>query len=220
MHWLHAAVEWYFQQMHHIGLELYVFLGMSIESSFVPFPSEIIMPPAAHEAARIGGFARVLGLIVIGTSGSLVGAWINYLLGAWLGRPFFERYGRYFLVSQQSLEKMDLFWDRYGEGSTFIARLVPAVRQLISIPAGISRMNPWKFTLFTALGSGFWVTVLALLGWFLRDWSMADFENRLAGQMMPWLVLVIAVFTLVYVAKIFYQNRRRRAALKVRDISD
>ena len=208
MHWIHEAVQWYFQQMHHIGLELYVFFGMALESSFIPFPSEIIMPPAAHEAANAGGFVRVVGLIVVGTGGSLVGAWINYFLGAWLGRPFFEKYGSYFLVSHQSLEKMDHFWDRYGEGSTFIARLVPAVRQLISIPAGISRMNLWKFTLFTALGSGFWVTLLALLGWFLRGWTMMDFETRLSGRMMPWLLGIIAVLTLIYVGKIVYQNRR------------
>ena len=210
MHWIHEAVQWYFQQMHNMGLELYVFVGMAIESSFVPFPSEIIMPPAAHEAAHAGGFARVVGLIVVGTGGSLVGAWINYFLGAWLGRPFFERYGRYFLVSQQSLQKMDRFWDRYGEGSTLIARLVPAVRQLISIPAGISRMNLWKFTLFTAMGSGFWVTVLALAGWFLRSWTMQDFETRLSGRMLPYLVAIVIVLTAIYIAKILYQRRRAR----------
>ena len=206
MHWIHEAVQWYFQQMDQIGLELYVFLGMAIESSFIPFPSEIIMPPAAHEAAVAGGFMRVVGLIAIGTGGSLVGAWINYFLGAWLGRPFFERYGRYFLVSHQSLEKMDRFWDRYGEGSTFIARLVPAVRQLISIPAGISRMNLWKFTLFTALGSGFWVTVLALAGWLLRNWTMEDFQTRLSGDMLPYLMALIAVLTVAYVAKIRFRR--------------
>jgi membrane protein DedA with SNARE-associated domain len=207
MHWIHEAVQWYFQQMDQIGLELYVFIGMAIESSFVPFPSEIIMPPAAHEAALAGGFARVVGLIVTGTGGSLVGAWINYFLGAWLGRPFFERYGRYFLVSHESLHKMDRFWDRYGEGSTFIARLVPAVRQLISIPAGISRMNLWKFTLFTALGSCSWVTVLALVGWFLRDWTLTDFETRLSGDMLPYLLAAVALLTVAYVVKI----RLRRA---------
>ena len=113
MEWIHGVVHWYFEQMHRIGLEMYVFLGMLIESSFIPFPSEIVMPPAAHQAAQDGGFARVIGLILIGTAGSLLGGYINYAIGYFLGRPFLEKYGKYILIGPRALAKMDDFWDRY-----------------------------------------------------------------------------------------------------------
>ena len=199
MSFIHQAIEWYFQQMNNIGLELYVFLGMLIESSFIPFPSEVIMPPAAHQA---GGFMRVVGLIILGTAGSLLGGLFNYYVGYFLGRPFFEKYGKYLLINHKKLEQMDRFWEKYGEASTFIGRLVPAVRQVISVPAGFARMNIWKFSLYTSLGAGFWVTVLAMLGWFLRDWTSQDFEQKLKGAMMPYVLGGLAVLIVGYLIKI------------------
>jgi membrane protein DedA with SNARE-associated domain len=204
---VHQIVDWYFHQMNRIGLELYVFIGMLIESTFIPFPSEIVVPPAAHQAAQTHGFIRIVGLILIGTFGCLCGAWYNYFLGMWLGRPFFDKYGKYFLCGPKNMARMDAFWEKYGEGSTFIARLVPGVRQVISLPAGMSRMNLWKFTLYTGLGSGFWVTVLALVGWWLRDWTMEDFENKLKGEMLPYVLAGVALLIAFYVAKIMWQKR-------------
>jgi membrane protein DedA with SNARE-associated domain len=211
LHWFHAFVEWYFRQMHAVGLELYVFAGMTIESSLFPLPSEIVMPPAAHQAAQAGGLARVALLIVLGTIGSQLGAYGNYAVGRFLGRPFFERYGKFFLIGERHLAKIDRFWERYGEASTFIGRLVPGVRHLISIPAGIARMNLWRFTLYTSSGAGFWVTVLALVGWFLRDWTLTDFETKLKGRMMPYVLAGLAVLIAGYIGHIAWRQRKERA---------
>jgi len=209
VHWIHDLVDWYFHQINTMGLELYVFVGMTIESSFIPFPSEVIMPPAGHQA---GSFLRVIWLILIGTLGSLVGAWVNYFLGLKLGRPFFEKYGKYVLISERSLTRMDHYWERYGEASTFIGRLVPAVRQLISIPAGVARMNFWRFTFYSGLGAGLWVTVLALLGWFLRDWTLERFETELKERMLPYVIVGLVVLIGGYILKLQLQKRRRRRA--------
>lgn len=195
--------------MHTLGLERFVFLGMFIESSFIPFPSEIIMPPAGHQA---GSIPRLILLILVGSLGSLGGGLFNYWLGRTLGRPFFVKYGKYLLVNEAKLAKMDAFWDKYGEGSTFIARWIPAVRQLISVPAGISRMNVWKFSLYTFLGSGTWVTVLAVVGWMLRDWTVQDFSEKLKGEMIPYVLVAIVGMIVIYLLKIRWS--RRRAAVR------
>ena len=204
MHWLHEMAMWYLGHVERIGWGPFVFLGMLIESSFIPFPSEIVMPPAGHQAGSIG---RLIWLIVLGTAGSTLGGLFNY----WLGRPFFEKYGRYILVGPKAMAKMDRFWDRYGEAGTFIGRFVPAIRQLISVPAGISRMNIYKFTFFTALGSGIWVTVLAVIGWSFRSMSMVDFirysDQMLKHQMLPWTVAAIVAMIAAYVGWVKWQRR-------------
>jgi membrane protein DedA with SNARE-associated domain len=210
LHWFREFIVWYFQQINHIGLELYVFVGMLIESTVFPLPSEIIMPPAAHQAAQHGGFARVFGLILLGTAGSLLGGYINYFVARLLGRPFFDRYGKYFLLNRKHMQKVDLFWERYGEMSTFTGRLVPGVRHLISIPAGIARMNVWKFTLYTSTGAGFWVTVLALTGWFLRGWTATDFETKLKGKMTPYVLAGVALLIVGYFAFAWWRKRNAR----------
>lgn len=196
MHYIHQLSDWYFAKMDALGLKLFVFLGMFIESSFIPFPSEIIMPPAGHEAETI---INLTALIFLGTFGSLCGAWINYGIGFFLGRPFLSKYGKFIFIKEKQMTKMDAFWDKYGEGSTFICRLIPAVRQLISIPAGMGKMNFFKFSLYTSLGAGIWVTVLALCGWFLRDWTLQDFETRLKGDMMPYLFVALITIIAGYV---------------------
>jgi membrane protein DedA with SNARE-associated domain len=205
VHWIHELAGWYITQVERLGWELYVFLGMLIESSFIPFPSEIIMPPAGYQA---GSVAHLIGLIVLGTLGSLGGGLINYYLGRWLGRPFFVKYGRFVLINESKLAKMDKFWERHGEASTFIARLVPAVRQLISIPAGISRMNVWKFSLYTSLGAGSWVTVLAIVGWSFRDWTTEDFAEKLKGELLPYVGGVIVLLIVAYVLKVRWSSRK------------
>jgi membrane protein DedA with SNARE-associated domain len=147
-----------------------IFFFMTVESSFIPFPSEVVMIPAGFLAARgeltLGAPAADLALaIVAGTAGSLAGAWINYLLAARLGQPFLLAYGKYFFLPPDALHRAEELFRAYGAGATFFCRLLPAIRQLISIPAGLSRMNPAAFTLWTGLGAGLWVIVLALVGW-------------------------------------------------------
>ena len=147
-------------------------LLMAIESSFIPFPSEVVVPPAAYKAAASGEL-NVWLVIFFATLGALVGALINYYLAVWLGRPIVykfanSRIGHMCLLDEQKVKKAEEFFVRYGVVATLVGRLVPAVRQLISIPAGLARMNIAKFALFTAIGAGLWNGVLAALGYFLE----------------------------------------------------
>ena len=147
-------------------------LLMAIESSFIPFPSEVVIPPAAYKAAASGDL-NVWLVIFFATIGALIGALINYGLALWLGKPIVykfanSRFGHMCLIDQQKVEKAEQFFIKYGVAATLVGRLVPAVRQLISIPAGLAKMNLLKFMLFTAIGAGAWNAVLAALGYYLE----------------------------------------------------
>lgn len=149
-----------------------VFVFMAIESSFIPFPSEVVMIPAGFLAARgeLGAFSAPVALalsVAAGLAGSLAGAYFNYYLSAWLGKPFLMRYGRYFFVKPDALDRACEIFNRYGAPATFVCRLLPVIRQLISVPAGIARMPLASFTVFTALGAGIWTVVLAATGYAL-----------------------------------------------------
>ena len=151
------------------GLVL-VFVFMAIESSFIPFPSEVVMIPAGFLAARgeLGMGSPCLALlaaVVVGVLGSLAGAYLNYFLAWAVGKPFLEKYGKWFFVKPEPLARACEVFNRYGAATTFVCRLVPVIRQLISIPAGISSMPLRSFTLFTALGAGIWTVILAFVGY-------------------------------------------------------
>ncbi|MDD6228136.1 MAG: DedA family protein [Bacteroidales bacterium] len=154
---------------------LFVFLFMVIESSFVPFPSEVVVPPAAYLACTHSGTGADMNIVVvvlIATLGAMVGAFINYYLALWVGRPVVyrfadSRFGHACLIDRAKVERAEAYFDKHGAISTFIGRLIPAIRQLISIPAGLSRMNVGTFALFTFLGALVWNAVLALLGYWL-----------------------------------------------------
>lgn len=154
---------------------LFVFVFMAIESSFIPFPSEVVVPPAAYIACtNIGAGAEmnVYMVVVMATLGALTGAFINYYLSLWIGRPIVykfanSRLGHACLINQEKVEKAEKYFDEHGAVSTFVGRLIPAIRQLISIPAGLARMNVGVFAVFTALGALVWNAVLALLGYWL-----------------------------------------------------
>ncbi|MBR5550418.1 MAG: DedA family protein [Muribaculaceae bacterium] len=150
---------------------LFVFVFMTIESSFIPFPSEVVVPPAAYLACT--GTDMNFGLVIVfATLGALTGAFINYYLALWIGRPIVYRFansrlGHACLIDQAKVEKAEAYFEKKGAISTFVGRLIPAVRQLISIPAGLARMNIGVFALFTTLGAGIWNIVLAGLGYWL-----------------------------------------------------
>ena len=150
---------------------LFVFIFMTIESSFIPFPSEVVVPPAAYLACT--GTDMNFGLVIVfATLGALTGAFINYYLALWIGRPIVyrfanSRFGHACLIDQAKVEKAEAYFDKKGAISTFVGRLIPAVRQLISIPAGLARMNIGVFALFTTLGAGIWNIILAGLGYWL-----------------------------------------------------
>ena len=154
---------------------LFVFIFMTIESSFIPFPSEVVVPPAAYLActnAGAGSDMNVFLVVVMATLGALCGAFINYFLALWIGRPVVykfadSRFGHACMINREKVVKAEEYFDRHGAVSTFVGRLIPAIRQLISIPAGISRMNIGTFAIFTSLGALIWNSVLAALGWWL-----------------------------------------------------
>lgn len=149
----------------------FVFLFMVIESSFIPFPSEVVVPPAAYLAVTRGDM-NVFMVALVASLGALCGALINYWLSVWIGRPLVYRFansrlGHACLIDESKVHKAEKYFDEHGAVSTLIGRLIPAVRQLISIPAGLARMNIWKFMFFTFLGAGIWNCVLAGLGYWL-----------------------------------------------------
>lgn len=144
---------------------------MVVESSFIPFPSEVIVPPAAYLAAT-SHEVNIIAVVLIATVGAIIGALVNYYLSVWIGRPIVYRFadskfGHACLIDRNKVDNAERYFDRHGAISTFIGRLIPAVRQLISIPAGLARMNVGKFVIFTGLGAMTWNIVLAALGWWL-----------------------------------------------------
>ncbi|MBD5271163.1 MAG: DedA family protein [Bacteroides sp.] len=144
---------------------------MVVESSFIPFPSEVIVPPAAYLACT-SHEVNIVTVVILATAGAIVGALVNYFLSLWIGRPIVykfagSRLGHACLIDEAKVRHAEEYFDAHGAVSTFVGRLIPAVRQLISIPAGLSRMNLGKFVLFTGLGAGVWNCVLAALGYWL-----------------------------------------------------
>ncbi|PIE53822.1 MAG: DedA family protein [Dethiosulfovibrio peptidovorans] len=164
--YLPTITDWIVRTVGSMGY-LGVMLLMALESSFFPFPSEVIIPPAGYLAAQ--GEMNLTLVILLGIIGSLLGALFNYWISMTAGRQFFERYGRLFLVSTKTLEKAERFFTRHGHVSTFVGRLLPGIRQYISLPAGIARMPLIPFSIWTSLGAGIWVTILALLGYWIGN---------------------------------------------------
>ena len=190
---------------------LFILLFMAVESSFIPFPSEVVMIPAGFLACRYplptGNHAADLAIILFtGTVGALTGAYVNYFLSAWLGRPFLRRYGKYVMLSEASLDRAEEIFNRYGDIVTFVCRLLPAIRQLISIPAGLSRMNLKRFTAFTAAGAFAWNAILAGIGYYFgySTGSMTYLEmihrgkEIIAGHYI-WIILGLAAAVALYI---------------------
>jgi membrane protein DedA with SNARE-associated domain len=193
-----------------------IIVFMTIESSFIPFPSEVVMIPAGFLAARgeltFGSplFDATVA-VVAGTVGSLAGAYVNYYLALWLGQPFLVKYGKYFFLPPKNLERAEELFREYGAGATFVCRLLPAIRQLISIPAGLSKMPLGPFTLWTGLGAGLWVAVLTAAGYYFGA-TTADMGYRelvhAASDMVRGNYIYIVPFLLVgFVAYVAISNR-------------
>ena len=180
-----------------------IFAMMFLESSFFPFPSEVVMIPAGYLAYQ--GEMSIVAAVVAGTAGSLAGALFNYWLAVKVGRPLLLRYGRWVLIKPETLERMERFFRTHGEISTFNGRLLPGIRQYISLPAGLARMPLARFSLYTSLGAGIWVLVLALLGYFLGA------NQQLLHQYLREITIAAAGFVVVSFAVYFAIRRRRRA---------
>ena len=201
---LTEAVNYLMNFIEHIGY-IGIFLGMAIESSFFPFPSEIIMIPAGALAAQ-GKYSFFL-VFLLGVLGSILGALINYFLAMIIGRSAVEllidKYGKFLFISRKNLEKADSYFEKHGEITTFIGRLIPGIRQLISIPAGFSKMNLPRFILFTGLGAGIWSMILTSIGYFLG--TNSDIINQYYGLFIFLIVFFSIIIILIYV---LYKNKK------------
>ena len=188
-------------------------LLMAIESSFIPFPSEVVVPPAAYKAYH--GELNIWLVILFSTLGAEVGALVNYYLAKYLGRPIIysfaeSRVGRMCLLSAKKMEQAEAFFNKHGVISTFIGRLVPAVRQLISIPAGLARMNMPKFLIFTALGALTWNSILAMLGYVAgRALPREEFDAFINEKSHAIGMVFVAIFVLI-VAYLAYQGFKKK----------
>ena len=203
-----------------------VFLFMAVESSFIPFPSEVVMIPAGFLAARgeLAGPTPCVALaiaILAAVAGSLAGAFANYYLALWLGKPFLLRYGKWFFVKPAPLERACEVFNKYGAATTLVCRLVPVIRQLISIPAGVARMPFGRFTAFTAAGAAAWNLILlavgASFGRLSQDMGYLELVTRgkeLVAEHYGWIAagLVVAVALYAAVHRLAVGGRRRPAA--------
>ncbi len=202
---INSVVEWYMANLNYFTIALL----MVIESSFIPFPSEVIIPFAAYKAAQ--GGLNVFGVVLAGTAGAIVGALGNYYLALYLGRPIIyklaeSKFGKLLLLSEAKIVHAENYFVRNGKLSTFIGRLVPAVRQLISIPAGLARMNMRDFIIYTLAGAGIWNIILAVIGYFIYD---------IREQIFPYIEYILyflgAAFIIYLIYKAVKNNKMKTA---------
>jgi len=171
-----------------------IYVMMFLESSFIPFPSEIVMIPAGYLAYQ-GEMSMILA-IVCGILGSLTGAIFNYFLAIRYGRGFLIKYGNYLFIDEVKMQKMENFFKSHGHISTFSGRLIPGVRQYISFPAGLAKMNLVEFSIFTTLGAGIWVIILAYLGYFLGD--QEELIKEYTHEAVIYTLIVISIIVFIY----------------------
>ncbi len=193
-----------------------VYFLMLLESTVVPVPSELVVAPAAYHSAA--GHINIWLVILFATLGAMTGASINYLAGYYLGRPIIykfanSRLGHLCLLNQSKVEKSEKYFDDHGMVATITGRLIPGIRHLISIPAGLAKMNYWKFLLYTTIGAGAWHAILALLGWYLHDVVPEEQLNDKIleyGEYIKVAICLVAAIALVYFI-IRYLVRRHRS---------
>ncbi len=167
---------------------------MFLESSFFPFPSEVIIPPAGYLASQ--GKMNLLYVIICGIIGSVLGALFNYYIALIWGRKFILKFGKYFFLNEKKLNKCEIFFEKHGHISTFIGRLLPAIRQYISFPAGLGRMNLFLFVVFTALGAGIWVIILAYIGYWVGNNKelVVKYSHIATGGLLVFCIVVIFLY--------------------------
>ena len=178
-----------------------IFAGMAIESSLIPLPSEIVMIPAGILVFQ--GKMNFLMATLCGTLGSYFGSALNYIGAYYLGRPFIEKYGKYFLLPKHKLQNVENFFNKYGGISIFIARLLPVIRHFISIPAGFAKMNFYRFSLYTLLGSFLWMIVLTYIGYKIGQ------NIELLHKVMPIVKYGTIALCVVIIAYIFYKAKKK-----------
>lgn len=175
-----------------------VILLMALESSFVPFPSEVVVPPAGYLASL--GQMNIFLVILSGIIGSILGSLLNYWIASRFGRDFLLKYSKYFFINAEKFAKFEVFFNTHGEITTFVGRLIPVIRQYISFPAGLVRMNLKKFIFYTGLGAAIWCTVLAYVGYFVGNNIDIIKENidHIMYFIFPALILLVIIYVVVY----------------------
>ncbi|MBO7276393.1 MAG: DedA family protein [Bacteroidales bacterium] len=204
------VTSWYMDNMNYGTVTLL----MTIESSFIPFPSEVVVPPAAYKSLEEDSDMNIVLVVVFATIGAIIGALINYFLALWLGRPiiykFVEtRFGKMCLLSKEKVEKAEKYFDKHGKSSTFIGRLVPGIRQLISIPAGLAKMNLISFVSFTALGAFIWNIMLAVLGYIGH--GNKDLIDKYSHELSYILLGLGALFVIYLIYKGLSKKKQTKA---------
>lgn len=180
-----------------------IFIMMTLESSFFPFPSEVVMIPAGYLVYK--GEMNPMIVMLMAISGSLFGAYINYYLASYLGKPFLIKYGKIFGINEKSLQKLDSFFIKHGSISTFIGRLLPGIRQYISFPAGLSKMDIKKFSLFTALGAGIWCFILLIIGYLVGN------NEKLIKEYSNIALIIVGICSVILiVGYVLYQKRKMK----------
>jgi membrane protein DedA with SNARE-associated domain len=202
MELFHSLFDWYMANLNYFTVALL----MAIESTFMPLPSEVIVPFAAYKAAQ--GDLNVFGVVIFGTIGALCGSLINYFLAKYLGRPLVYRFadsvvGKMFLLSKEKIENAENYFVRNGKTSTFVGRLVPGVRHLISIPAGLAKMNLRDFMLFTFVGAGIWNIILAIIGYYLYE---------IREQIFPYIGYILLALGAGFIAYLVIKARKNSKA--------
>ena len=203
MHIISALTAWLVNTIGRMGYTGIISL-MFLESSFFPFPSEVVMPPAGYLAWK--GEMSLSLVLLSGIAGSLLGALFNYWIAVKLGRPFLLKYGKYFFISPESIDKADKFFQKHGHVSTLVGRLLPVIRQYISLPAGIARMPMKTFMLFTTIGAGAWVTVLTFAGYLL-----GEHQDMLKEYLHIITIACIGLAVLIAGGYILYLRRRHKS---------
>lgn len=211
--WVAGLLHWYDANMNYLAVGAL----MTLESSFIPFPSEVVIPPAVYVACNpeSAGGMKVWLVVLAGTLGALLGALINYLLSLWLGRPIIyafarSRVGRMLQLSEEKLQRAEVYFNDHGVVSTLVGRFIPVIRQLISIPAGLSRMNLLSFSFFTTLGALAWNCVLALLGWLAYKAADPTVIEQYSRQLSVIIVALLIAVVLFFVLRYFVKKRRKK----------
>lgn len=203
---LERFIDWLLKTMLDLGYPGIVAL-MAMESSILPVPSELVMPPAGYWAAK-GQMSFTVALLC-GVLGSIIGALANYYGAQLIGRPLIQRYGKYVLLSEKNLQRSERFFAEHGEISTLIGRLFPVIRHLISIPAGLHRMPLPKFILYTAVGAAVWCAILTWIGYFLGQHE-AELRNEEINRYVTWALLALIPVSVVVVLVYVLRRRRRQ----------
>lgn len=185
---------------------------MIIESSFIPFPSEVVIPPAAYIASKPDSKLNIFLVVLFGTLGALIGAYINYFLALWLGRPIMykiadSKFGKLLLLSSEKIQKAEAYFNKHGKVSTLVGRLIPGIRQLISLPAGLARMNFLSFTLFTLLGAAVWNIILAFLGYLAH--GQADLINTYSHELSVAIVVLVGLIAGFYLIRFIIRKSKQ-----------